>query len=377
MDTSSPKLNQKTGNKRSRSPTDDENNSPNKQRAITIDEESSNSRNVNSIDEQQDKICIESNEAAKEFIQNKWASLRRTSTRTGEEKKKDNVVVVDKDTESHDATLKTESNSTIDCAKHHKCEICHHEIFLPKDDNPKENLIEFQKHLLIHTNKALFGEIPFLDKYYCPNPITVNHPTSSKESDGTKQTCNASFDDRQDFLLHLCNHHDEFFLRINRRLRETGDTQGENGQHNQKLKEEYDQLKAVKRSMQNKNFQEKFDYTIPNISFGQSICTENELLDVYEKEHRLGNPDQFLHCKYCPNVFKNIETSIVHLLLEHSRAFNDRLKGIPEQEDELAFKNVIEMLSWNNNGSFSTRVSYCCPFGSCSFGKCVGNFKKS
>ena len=245
---------------------------------------------------------------------------------------------------------------------------------MPENRSPKEYFMEYQKHLLIHTNKALFGEIPFLDKYYCPNLNPEITPTSSKEADDsqiTTKNCNSSFDDRQSFLLHLCNYHDEFYLRINRRLRETGESVDDSEQFNAKSKEEYDQLKTIKRGLQSKITKEKFEYNIPKTSFGQYICTENDVLDAYEKEHKLSNPDQFLHCTICSKVFKSVENSLLHLFLEHIETFNERLRVIAEQEDELALKNAIEMLSWNNEGSLSTRVSYCCPFGSCSFGKFI------
>ena len=101
---------------------------------------------------------------------------------------------------------------------------------MPENDSAKEYFMEYQKHLLIHTNKALFGEIPFLDKYYCPNHSHRIKQTSSKEADDSQmKNCNSSFDDRQSFLLHLCNSHNEFYLRINRRLRETGESVDDNG----------------------------------------------------------------------------------------------------------------------------------------------------
>ena len=371
MDTSSPKTKMKTGNKRSRSPTGSENNSPNKQRVITINDGSSNSDGVTSKDIQLDPTSSESSASVKEFVQNKWASITKTPQKSIEDLNSKPVVTVDKHDDTEDEILNAKSDFPLKSTITHTCEICHHNIIMPKNNTRKENFIEFQKHLLIHTSNAMFGEIPFLDKYYCPNPcheVLSTSPNQSDVSQKLEKKCNSSFDDRQSFLIHLSNDHEEFYSRINRRLRETGESVDETGPNNVKLKEEYNQLKAIKRALQNKVVQEKFEYSIPKASLGHYICTEADVLSAYEKEHRLSNPDQFLHCNNCSEVFKNAENCLQHLFLEHYGTFNERLNGIAEQEEELSLKNAVEMLSWKNEGTFSTRISYCCPFASCSVG---------
>jgi len=275
MDTSSPKTKMKTGNKRSRSPNEDENNSPNKQRAITINDGSSNSDGITSKDTQLNTTSSESSASIKEFVQNKWASITKTTQKMSEDLNSKQVVSVDKHDDTKDEILNATSDSPMKSTITHTCEICHHNIVMPKNNTRKENFIEFQKHMFIHTSKAMFGEIPFLDKYYCPNPSHEFLPTSPNESDVSQQLekkCNSSFDDRQSFLIHLSNDHEEFYFRINRRLRETGESVDETGPNNVKLKEEYNHLKAIKRALHNKVVQEKFEYSIPKASLGHYIC---------------------------------------------------------------------------------------------------------
>jgi uncharacterized C2H2 Zn-finger protein len=328
-----------------------------------------NSKEENDKTLSQSETLVDSNETENELIVNQWVSIRKIASTVTEEKENNDGKSSD---ESKDLPLSSD-NSSSSCEPNliRKCEICHRKLVMSSKPS-KENLIEYQKHLLMHTNKALFGELPFLDKYYCPKSSNKKHERkilsfSNSETDKHVR-CNSMFNDRESFVLHLSNQHDEFYPRLTRRLRETGG-EGENSGSS----EEYNQLKAIKRGLQNKITQTLFEFEIPrNSSFVQQICNETDLLDVYEKEHMLGNPAQFLHCNICEKVFKNAENSLLHLFLEHVEIFRKKLRLISEQEDEVAFSDAIKMLGWKNDGN-PTRLSYCCPFGSCMFGK-FGSF---
>ena len=313
----------------------------------------------------QSDSLMDSNETENEIIENQWVSIRKTPLTVTDEKENTDERSSD---ESLELLLSSDNSSSCEPNLTRKCEICHWKLLMSSKPS-KQNLIEYQKHLLMHTNKAMFGELPFLDKYYCPKSLNQKQELkmlSFSNLDTDKQTqCSSSFNDRESFVLHLSNHHDEFYTRLTRRLRETGESGGESSGSS----EEYNQLKAIKRSLQNKITQKLFEFEIPkNSSFVQQICNETDLLDMYEKEHTLRNPEQFLHCIICEKVFKNAENSLLHLFLEHFEIFHEKLRLISEQEDEVAFNNAIKMLGWKNDGN-PTRMSYCCPFGSCAFGK--------
>ena len=340
----------------------DEGNEKNNSVQITKNKPKDNSNEESDKNLSQSDSSMDSNKTENEIIENQWVSIRKTPLTVIDEKENTDGRSID---ECLERLLGSDNSSSCEPNLTRKCEICHRKLVMSSKPS-KQNLIEYQKHLLMHINKAMFGELPFLDKYYCPKSLNQQQelkmlPFSNLDTD--KQTqCNSTFNDRESFVLHLSNHHDEFYTRLTRRLRETG---GESSGSS----EEYNQLKAVKRTLQNKVTQKLFEFERPkNSSFVQQICNETDLLDMYEKGHTLRNPEQFLHCIICKKVFKNAENSLLHLFIGHVEIFHEKLRLIPEQEDEVAFNNAIKMLGWKNDGN-ATRMSYCCPFGSCPFGK--------
>ena len=365
-DPPSPQQKRKGGKKRSRSPTtDNEMSKPNKHKTKNLQGEIVNREDTNSyLSHSQNPFKID--ESLEESIQNEWVSIKKTPTKTNrlqvEEDKNDKS--------SSDLVLNPTSNSSPSDASHiHRCEVCYHEIVMSTKAS-EENFITYQKHILMHTSKTLFGELPYLDKYYCPIRTNSNDKSESplKRVDEKKQDkCHSVFDDRDSFILHLSYNHDEFYLRLNRRLRETGES-GVDGE-GKAFSEEYNQLKAIKRGLQNKAHQERLLFKLPVNSLVQYISTEKDVLDAYERKHMVESPEQFLHCNTCNNVFKSVENSLLHLYFEHVYIFSKDLKFITAEDDEVELSNGIDMLSWKNDGHRSTRVSFSCPFGSCRFGK--------
>ena len=174
----------------------------------------------------------------------------------------------------------------------HKCEICKTEIVLSSKDETTQklaNLLKYQRHLLLHTDQGLFDEIPLLDRYYCPKKSSQEHskmssvsPVSPHTKSGNKNVqCSYESDNRDHFLLHLSNHHQEFYPRLLRRLRETGDLP----ENTASLSDEYKQLKSIKRSLQNKKLQNLFNFKLPLTVNIAELCDEKHMYTMYEQKH--------------------------------------------------------------------------------------------
>ena len=198
----------------------------------------------------------------------------------------------------------------------HKCEICNNELIMSSKE-PEENLVKYQKHLLIHLHKELFGEIPYMEKYYCPKQeIEVRNVSSSSNSASITKTiqCNEEFSNRDNFLVHLSNHHHEFYPRLLRCLRQIG----EGMSPGEVISDEYKQLKAIKRSLYNK--ENMFNLQIPNFATSD-LCNEMRVFARYEEKHGVGSPNDFLECLECKGHFKNAENAVLHLCLKHKSTF--------------------------------------------------------
>ena len=305
--------------------------------------------------------------------QNKWASIRSVPTGAPENQTKN------KSLNCHISADASKSTSVDDCHLY-RCEICNNEIAM-SSSNSRGNLLKYQKHILIHSDKALFGELPYLDRYYCPHSLNeerqLDLPSSKRRDKNGKIyqgianecRCDGAFDDREEFQLHLFNDHDEFYPRLLRRLRETGSSTDTFPTENKAHTEEYDQLKTIKRALQNTKTQELLDLQLPVNPTKHYLYTEEDFVVSYEERFMVGNPWQFLHCTMCAMAFKSPENALLHLYLNHYPNLAQKLEFVSENRDMSALNNASTMLGLNNAGHLSVRTSYFCPFDSCPNGK--------
>lgn len=96
------------------------------------------------------------------------------------------------------------SGQVIETPKEYNCEYCDKVIKLrPWPMGKKQNCRVFIMHALTHFTETQYADVPLLNTWFCPY-----------------ESCSKQFYKYRHFFLHLATYHDEFVLRIDRRLTE-------------------------------------------------------------------------------------------------------------------------------------------------------------
>jgi hypothetical protein len=181
------------------------------------------------------------------------------------------------------------------------CEQCQAQVSL-HGRHTGSNLLRYQLHLISHFKLLLFGDVPYLDKYYCPYG-----------------NCDVSSAKRITFLSHLSTHHNEFYPRITRVLK---NPKG----YKQK---ELDVLKGIVDTHLTNSLM-NFDPTdCPSVA---DVSGEISFYNAYERDDPSGS---HYYCVSCNDPMKNPDFAVLHLFLEHGEKFMNQMHILTKENERL------------------------------------------
>eukprot|EP00095_Tigriopus_kingsejongensis_P003379 maker-scaffold153_size302544-snap-gene-2.19 protein:Tk03379 transcript:maker-scaffold153_size302544-snap-gene-2.19-mRNA-1 annotation:"membrane protein" len=199
-------------------------------------------------------------------------------------------------------------------AEVYECEFCDKIIqFKSWKTGLQFNAKVFLTHTLTHLVETQYADLPNLSAYHCPYPGCLKKKFSLKRY----------------FLFHLAKNHQEFILRIERRLRELKLPATQAPNFNVKIRsDEENKLKRIVYF-----YRKKIDDLASDRPISLFRDSEAEIFRHHEKRSTATKRVECLLCNSGEASFKSDQFAVLHYFLEHASKHLDGIATLTERQD--------------------------------------------